>query len=79
MNARPDHSRLLYNGGVSMKEYLGPLVKGDEIKKVLSNRRNPWVYKTLSASKPEILEEKVKLEENLGEIKDPSAWKKVSP
>jgi DGQHR domain-containing protein len=49
-----------------MKEYLGPLVKGDEIKKVLSNRRNPWVYKTLSASKPEILEEKVKLEEKDG-------------
>ena len=49
-----------------MKEYLGTLVKGDEIKRVLTNRKNPCVYKTLSASKPELLEEKVKLEEKDG-------------
>ena len=49
-----------------MKEYLGPLQKGDEIKKVLANRKNPCVYRTLSASKPELLEEKVKLEEKDG-------------
>jgi DNA sulfur modification protein DndB len=49
-----------------MKEYLGALVKGNEIKKVLTNRKNPYVYKTVSASKPELLEEKVKLEEKDG-------------
>jgi DGQHR domain-containing protein len=49
-----------------MKEYLGTLIKADEIKKVLTNRKNPCVYKTLSASKPELLEEKVKLEEKDG-------------
>jgi DNA sulfur modification protein DndB len=49
-----------------MKEYLGPLVKGDEIKNVLANRKNQCVYKTLAATKPELLEEKVKLDEEDG-------------
>jgi hypothetical protein len=49
-----------------MEEYLGPIVKGDEIKKVLTKRSNKYIYKTISSSKPENLEKKVELEEKDG-------------
>jgi len=49
-----------------MEEYLGPIVTGDEIKKVLTKRSSKYIYKTISSPKPENLEKKVELEEKDG-------------
>ena len=42
---------------------LVPLVSGDEIRTELRRRRFPKIFKTISASKPGLLEKKVALEE----------------
>ena len=42
---------------------LTPLISGDDIKAELRKRRSPDIFKTITASNPDFLKAKVKLEE----------------
>ncbi len=45
---------------------LDPLISGEDIRRTLRKRRSKDVFKTVTASKPALLKEKVKLEEEDG-------------
>jgi len=49
-----------------MKEYLGPIIKSDDIRRALTRRSSRNIYKTVSSSNPELLGKKVELEEKDG-------------
>lgn len=49
-----------------MEDFLGPILKGNEIKKAITKRSTPYIFKTVTAKNSKILKEKVKLEEKDG-------------
>ena len=48
------------------KPLIGPLISGDDIKPELTKRRNPNIFKAVTAAKPALLKKKAKLEEEDG-------------